>query len=341
MKNKKIYILFLIIISIFITACRKEEVDNDYKIGFITDSEEFKNTRSGQISRVLNTIIENRKNVKLFEKIAEKDDDYITDIQSLIDKGCNLIIGNSFLLKEDFEILAPNNPEIEFLLFDAVTDPEIENIKSVSFKVNESSYLVGYLAGLETKTNVLGYIGYESGLISDMYEYGFRAGVADAADELHKKIEIHIKRVNSMSDFNQGKKLANEMYDNNVDIIYQTVGYTGLGVIESAKHNDKFVIGYDIDQSYIAPDNILISSVKNYDMITAQLVEKYILNTKESEQNLFYGIKEGGVSAKTISDNKNFKSENYQKMTEKENKIINHEIDIPLNKDTFMKYEVQ
>lgn len=52
------------------------------------------------------------------------------------------------------------------------------------------------------------------------------------------------------------------MYTSGVDIIFHAAGNVGTGVIESAKENDKFVFGVDRDQSYLAPEYVIASTIK-------------------------------------------------------------------------------
>ena len=68
-----------------LVACKKKEEDNSYKIAFITDSEEINSyTRSGKIAKVLNTLAENRKNIKVSTKISDSDDNYIDNIKRYV-----------------------------------------------------------------------------------------------------------------------------------------------------------------------------------------------------------------------------------------------------------------
>ena len=47
---------------------------------------------------------------------------------------------------------AQNYPEQQFALIDETYDEQPENITSLSFESNESSYLAGLIAGKSTKT---------------------------------------------------------------------------------------------------------------------------------------------------------------------------------------------
>ena len=45
-------------------------------------------------------------------------------------------------------------------------------------------------------------------------------------------------------------------------MIYHAAGGSGTGVIEAAKEADKWVIGVDRDQAYLAPEHVLTSALK-------------------------------------------------------------------------------
>ena len=49
---------------------------------------------------------------------------------------------------------------------------------------------MGYIAGMTTKTNKVGFIGGMKNVIIDQFQYGFEAGVLYAAKERNVPIEV-------------------------------------------------------------------------------------------------------------------------------------------------------
>jgi basic membrane protein A and related proteins len=129
------------------------------------------------------------------------------------------------------------------------------------------------------------------GIVIDRFEFGFRAGVEASNPEA----EVIIQYANSFSDQASGKTIATNMYQSGVDIIFQAAGDTGIGVIEAAKEQDKFVIGVDRDQIDLAPDNMLTSTTKEVGNAMYDIVEKMIDETYIGGQIIEYGLANNGV----------------------------------------------
>lgn len=327
-------VLLIITIFLILIGCSKND-DSKYKVGFVTDGEKLEEeNRSSQIKNSL----ENFENIDISTRISEDKKSYLAEIENLTKRKTNLVIANSFLLNDEIIRQAELNEEISFLVFDSIIDPILKNIRTIYFNTNESSYLAGYLAAYTTKTNSIAYVGFEKGVISDHYEYGFRAGVSDGAKELGKDIEVKTENIYDLGDFEYGKELGNKLYNAGVDIIYQTAGYTGIGIIQSAINNQKLVIGYDIDQRKYAPQNVLTSTIKNYGKITDKFVSEYIYSDDIKASNINVGIKDDAVDLAKRKEDSLYSEELDIKLMDKKEKIKNNEIVVPFDRDTFSEY---
>ena len=80
----------------------------------------------------------------------------------------------------ELETAAKNYPDQQFAIIDHTYEKQPENITSLSFESNESSYLAGLIAGKSTKTNKVAFIGGQQSPVIDKFEYGFKAGVLAA-----------------------------------------------------------------------------------------------------------------------------------------------------------------
>lgn len=154
---------------------------------------------------------------------------------------------------------------MSFAIVDNAYDDTPFNVTGVVFRAEESSFMAGYIAGMSTKTDKVGYVGGMKSAINDQFQYGYDAGVAYAAKERGVKIEVMNQLVESYTDAAKAKAIANKMFSQGADIVFHSAGGAGQGVIESAKDNGKYAIGVDRDQSYLAPDNVLTSALKNVD----------------------------------------------------------------------------
>ena len=121
----------------------------------------------------------------------------------------------------------------------------------------------GYAAGMVTKTGIIGFMGgVQTEIVEDFY-YGFAAGIEQAERERGMQIELLVDYTGSFTDAQLGYDSAMEMYNAGADIVYQVAGTSGTGAIIAAEETGKYVIGVDVDQSYLAPDNVIFSVVKH------------------------------------------------------------------------------
>ena len=182
--------------------------------------------------------------------------DFVPNFDQASKAGYQTIFGVGFELQQAVSQAAKKNPKKNFVIVDSVVNGQ-KNVASVTFKSNEASYLGGLAAAYTTKTNKVGFIGGAKSAIIDLFEAGFRQGVADGAKALHKKITVQTQYIGNFTATDKAKSIAQSMYANKADIIYQAAGNAGNGVFQEAKDYNQtlpadkkvWVIGVDVDQS--------------------------------------------------------------------------------------------
>ncbi|MDK2564357.1 BMP family ABC transporter substrate-binding protein [Romboutsia sedimentorum] len=227
--------------------------------------------------------------VKVIE--SKQASEYITNMESLIDDGVDLVIGVGNTMKDDIKKEAENYPDQQFVLIDETYDEIPKNVTPILFKENEAAYLTGLIAGKMTKTNNVGFIGGMQNPVISRFEYGYMAGVKEA----NKDAEVKTQYAGTFGDAAKGKSIANQMYGNNIDVILSAAGATGIGAIESAKEKGKFAIGVDRDQSDLAPDNVLTSALKMVNVGVYDTAKELVDGKLTGGENKVYGLKENGV----------------------------------------------
>lgn len=236
--------------------------------------------------------------------------DYTTNINQAIANDFDIIFGIGYLLTDTVSIAADENPDKKFVIIDDIINGK-QNVASVTFKDNEAAYLAGVAAANTTKTNKVGFIGGEEGLVVNRFKTGFERGVKDEAKNLGKSITLDVKYAASFSDPSKGKAIAASMYNNGSDIIYHASGATGQGVFQEAKNlnesnieNKVWVIGVDRDQeedgSYTLAngkkDNFtLTSTLKNVNSAIKDIANSALKNNFPNGVHLSYGLKNDGV----------------------------------------------
>lgn len=231
-------------------------------------------------------------NVSYIESKLESD--YFTNLDKAIDYGANYVWAVGFAMADATYLTSRINPDLDvkFGLIDAGTNGS-PNLTGVLFAAEEPSFIVGYIAGRTTQTNKVGFVG---GIASDniySFEYGYMAGVAYAGKELGKAIEVDRQYAESFTDPAKGKSIAQKMYASNNDIIYHAAGGVGIGIIEAAAELGKLVIGVDMDQSYLAPNNVLTSSLKRVDRAIVDLTPALMSGELEGGTDIVLRLSDG------------------------------------------------
>ena len=180
------------------------------------------------------------------------DADYKPNIETFIDEDYDLIISVGYMLADATREAAEANPATKFAIIDDATI-DLPNVTSLMFKAEQASYLVGYVAGLTTKTNNIGFVVGMTNETMNQFGYGYCAGAIDANPD----ITVQQMNANSFADSATGKSMANAEITNGADIVFQAAGATGLGVIEACQEAGVYAIGVDSDQSSIAPNTVL------------------------------------------------------------------------------------
>ncbi|MBR3772545.1 MAG: BMP family ABC transporter substrate-binding protein [Clostridium sp.] len=332
MKKRILAMLMMAVMAVSVTACGNkngssnsnntgmEAESSEHNVSMVSDTAGINDQSFNQSAWEGLQSFSNETGVKVSYKESTQESDYATNLDKLVDDGSDLVWGIGFAMSDALKETAEINDDVNFAIVDNAYDEVPENVTCVTFNAQDSSFLVGYVAGLTTKTDSVGFVGGVSSSIIDQFEYGYRAGVAYAAKELGKDIKVEVQYADSFSDSAKGKAIATAMYSNGVDVIFHAAAGVGIGVIESAVENGKWVIGVDTDQAYLAPEHVLTSSLKRVDVAVADLSKKFVEGEAIGGQTYSYGLMDGGVGIP--EENPNMDEEVYAKTMKVQDEII-------------------
>lgn len=238
--------------------------------------------------------------------------DYTPNFDQAAKAGYQTIFGVGFQLADAVKEAAQKNPKKNFVIVDSVV-PGKKNVASATFESNQSSYLGGLAAAYTTKTNKVGFIGGAKSDVIDLFEAGFKQGVADGAKALKKKITVQTQYIGNFTSTDKAKSIAQSMYANKADIIYQAAGNAGNGVFQEAKDYSQarpaskkvWVIGVDVDQSSLGnykskdgkKENLTLTSVlKGLNVATKSIADDAYKCKFPGGKHLVYSLKDNGVS---------------------------------------------
>ena len=222
--------------------------------------------------------------------------DFKGNVDSILTDDMDLVWGIGYSCAQDMLDAATAHPDVYFAMVDNTFEDLPSNMTGVIFRGQEPAFLAGFIAGSVTETDKIGFVGGEENEVIDQFRYGFQGGVAYAAARLDKEIEVYAEYAGTFSDESKGKELADKLYDEEgCDIVFQAAGATGLGVIESAKEHDLYVIGIDKDQSYLAPNNMLTSVLKYVSVAIYTVSGDYILGIDIGGKTVSLGLSDNSM----------------------------------------------
>ena len=307
--------------------------DKVYTIGMITDTggvndESFNQSTWEGLQKAEKKFGSDKVKVKYLE--STKDADYVPNIETFVEEDLDLIIGVGYKMAGAIEEASKNYPDVQFAIIDHSYEKQPENVTSLIYEDNTAAYLAGLVAAKKTETNKVAFIGGIKSATLDKFEYGFRAGVKAA----NPNCELTVRYLNSFSDSALAKSVANQMHKDGVDVIYTAAGAAGTGAIEAAKENNKMAIGVDVDQSPLAPDNIISSTMKNVNVSIVNLVGEILEDNYQGGQVIVNTLASGGVGlSDTTKDHVSKDILDY--VNEQADKIKSGEIKVPENEKQY------
>ena len=301
--------------------------DDEFKIGLITD---VGGVNDGSFNQSAWEGLEKageELGVEVNYLESATDADYQPNMETFVDEDYDLIISVGYMLADATREAAEANPDTKFAIIDD-SSIDLPNVTSLMFKAEQASYLVGYVAGLTTKTNNIGFVVGMTNETMNQFGYGYCAGAIDANPD----ITVQQFNANSFADSATGKTMANTAITNGADIVFQAAGATGLGVIEACQEAGVYASGVDSDQSSIAPKTVLTSAMKRVDNAVYDAVQELIDDKLEGGVQTF-DLAAGGVD---IAPSQDLISDDVIKaVDEVKEKIISGDVVIPDNKDDF------
>lgn len=195
------------------------------------------------------------------------------------DEGYDIIISGTWQMQDIIAKIAPEYPDIKFILYDAALDNEdgkYDNVYSIEYKQNDGSFLAGVLAASMSETGKIGFVGGMDNTVI----YDFLVGYIHGAQTVNPDIKVSSAFVGNFTDSARAKELATNQYNMGCDIIFSCASNAGDGNMQAAKSLGKLVIGVDSDQAMLYKENdeemanlIPTSVLKCVDMSLYQAIE--------------------------------------------------------------------
>ncbi len=179
------------------------------------------------------------------------------------------------------------------------------NVRSILFKEEEGSYLVGMLAALKVadRHGSASSAAWDIPLIRN-FACGYKGGVLAAK----KGRQVHQKH-----DGHDGRRLGTircaaasspvRRWTQGADVVFHAAGATGIGVLQAVADAGKLGIGVDSNQNMLHPGKVLTSMVKRVDNAVYQAF-KDAQGGQWTAGTQTLGLKEDGVGYAVDDNNK-------------------------------------
>jgi basic membrane protein A len=262
-------------------------------------------------------------------------DDYQDRLDLSIDQGAGLTIGIGFQYATPMA-QTTDHPDTQFVAVDMDKGTVIDDVTTVSFAAEQSSYLVGMAAALTTTTDHVGFIGGVDQPSIQNFFVGFEAG----AKAVNPDIEVDSTYLAPLGDFTgfsdptKGKEAATSMYAGGADVIYAAAGGSGTGVYEEAAASStddvkNWAIGVDGDVYQQVDDAIkpyiLTSAIKNVNVAVEDSIGAFLDGTLEPGEQDF-DLSNDGVGYATSGG---FLDEFADQLDQAKQDIIDGKITVP------------
>lgn len=320
---KKRLVLFMLFALVLTTVGCGQKVQNDEKKvqneeekvkialllpGVLGDKSFFDSAQRGM--KMIEGKYGDRVEIRTVE-MGQDETRYLPTLYDFSDEGWDVIVTGTWLMPDQVSEVAPLYKDITYITFDVAVDFEngdFENVYSILYKANESSFLGGYLAAKMTTDSDLAYSNEEKkiGFLGGTDNPGindFLVGYIQGARYADSDIKVNVAYIGSFIDAAKGKEMSLAQYNSGIDISFNVAGPAGLGMIDAAAEVKKYVLGVDSDQallfdeSYPEKAELIASSImKNVDKTLLRAIDLYFDNQLPTGSAETLGLKEEGVS---------------------------------------------
>ena len=257
--------------------------------------------------------------VKLVEKLSRENIEGV--IRKFAEQGYPLVVIHTAQGADILRQIHNEYPNVAFLGGGAAYSTEKPNLGVYLTDQHESAYLCGVIAGMMTKTNVLGIVAaYPVIVLNDQFN-GFKRG----ALSVNPDVKVKVSYIESWYDPVKAKEATLAQISVGADYIYAERD----GVIQGCQEKGKFAFGAYVDMHDVAPDTVITSSMVDFSAPFKDAIDK-VKSGKFVAKDYTKTMAQGGSKLAPYYDFENkLPKEVKDKVTELSKKIKSGELVIP------------
>jgi basic membrane protein A and related proteins len=194
---------------------------------------------------------------------------YTGNVDSMVQEGCNLIIGVGFALEDAIQAAAEANPDINFALVDsAFSAPDfspvtLENGKPLLFNTQEAAFLAGYLAAGTSESGTVATYGGQPFPSVTIFMDGFVDGVAKYNEDNGTQVNVlgwdkeaqNGSMIGNFSDTEAGRATTEQFIASGADVILPVAGPVGAGSLNAAAQAEGVSVIWVDSDGYLQASN--------------------------------------------------------------------------------------
>lgn len=188
-------------------------------------------------------------------------------IRQYAEQGYDIVIAHGAQFQQVVLEIAPDFPKTTFAYgagFEAA-----DNVFAYDVEAQEGGYLLGMLAGLLTKTGVVGIVGPVEAGHTVKYNWGFHRGVAS----VRPGIKVNVAYTGSFNDVVGAGELAKVHMDAGADVLTGS-SQQAVGAIRAvAERPGVLWFSTEMDQSRLAPETVVASQVYRWEKIVKRMID--------------------------------------------------------------------
>ncbi len=269
---KKIIALLMALLMVFgFTACGGSSSDDTVtKVGFIyvgSATDGGFTQAHDEARQKVEKYFDGKVKTYYLENVAEDKEAVKTAAMNLMDKGCTIIVGNSYGFMDALDELATDNPKIYFLHFSGSKSNDT-NFDNFFGAMEQPRYLSGIAAGMMTKTDKLGYVAAYPYTEVNIGINAFALG----AQSVNPDVEVKVVYINTWYDPAKEQEAAEALLAQGCDIIAQHCDTTGP--ILAAQKAGKYSIGYNSDKGADFPDTFITAPIWHHEVYYEKAIQE-------------------------------------------------------------------
>jgi len=234
---------------------------------------------------------------QIVRKIVDDSDAQATEasIRECIDEGCNVIFSTSWGYMETTAAMAEEYPDIYFSHGTGYMSNG-KNFNNYFGRIYQARYLSGIVAGMNTKSNLIGYVAAQDSSNSEVTGGidAFAIGVAS----VNPDAKINVIITNSWYDPEKEEAASRQLLDMGCDVMAQHCDTAYPQTL--AQERGVYGIGYNSDMSKETPDSCLTSVMWNWSAYYTSAV-KSIIDGSWDGSNYYGGMAEGLVGITNLA----------------------------------------